>query len=66
MIFHSGTKLNQDKELVTAGGRVLGVTSVGSTLNDAIERAYKQVHKISWGNDQQQFRKDIGMKSLGI
>ena len=65
MIFHSGTKLNQDKELVTAGGRVLGVTSIGNTLNDAIKRAYNEVYKISWGNDQQQFRKDIGNKSLG-
>jgi phosphoribosylamine---glycine ligase len=64
MIFHSGTKLNQDKELVTAGGRVLGVTSIGNTLNEAIKRAYKEVYKISWGNDQQQFRKDIGNKSL--
>ncbi|HEX5904555.1 MAG TPA: phosphoribosylamine--glycine ligase [Candidatus Nitrosocosmicus sp.] len=64
MLFHSGTKLNQDKELVTAGGRVLGVTSIGNTLNDAIAKAYNQVYKISWGNDQQQFRKDIGTKSL--
>jgi phosphoribosylamine--glycine ligase len=64
MLFHSGTKLNQDKELVTAGGRVLSVTSIGNTLNDAIARAYKQVYKISWGKDQQQFRKDIGTKSL--
>ncbi|VFJ12732.1 phosphoribosylamine--glycine ligase [Candidatus Nitrosocosmicus franklandus] len=64
MLFHSGTKLNQDKELVTAGGRVLSITSIGNTLNEAIERAYKEVYKISWGNDQQQFRKDIGFKSL--
>ena len=64
MLFHSGTKLNQDKELVTAGGRVLGVTSIGNTLNDAIAKAYNQVYKISWGNEQQQFRKDIGTKSL--
>jgi len=64
MLFHSGTKLNQDKELVTAGGRVLGVTSIGNSLNDAIVKAYKQVYKISWGKDQQQFRKDIGTKFL--
>ena len=64
MLFHSGTKLNQEKELVTAGGRVLSITSIGNTLNDAIDRAYQQVYQISWGNDQQQFRKDIGTKSL--
>ena len=65
MIFHSGTKLNQNNELVTAGGRVLSVTSIGNTINDAIDKAYKQVYKISWGEDQQQFRKDIGANALG-
>jgi phosphoribosylamine--glycine ligase len=65
MIFHSGTKLNQNNELVTAGGRVLSVTSIGNTMNDAIDKVYKQVYKISWGEDQQQFRRDIGTKALG-
>jgi phosphoribosylamine--glycine ligase len=65
MIFHSGTKLNQNNELVTAGGRVLSVTSIGNTMKDAVNKAYEQVYKISWGEDQQQFRKDIGAKAPG-
>lgn len=64
MVFHSGTKLNKSHDLVTAGGRVLGVTSIGNTINEAVEKAYDQVYKISWGEDQQQFRKDIGKKAL--
>lgn len=64
MVFHSGTKLNKTHDLVTAGGRVLGVTSIGNTINEAVEKAYDQVYKISWGEDQQQFRKDIGKKEL--
>jgi phosphoribosylamine--glycine ligase len=63
MVFHSGTKLNKTHDLVTAGGRVLGVTSIGNTIDEAVEKAYHQVHKISWGEDQQQFRKDIGKKN---
>ncbi|MDQ2684485.1 MAG: phosphoribosylamine--glycine ligase [Thermoproteota archaeon] len=63
MVFHSGTKLNKSHDLVTAGGRVLGVTSIGNTINEAVEKAYDQVYKISWGEDQQQFRKDIGKKA---
>jgi phosphoribosylamine---glycine ligase len=65
MVFHSGTKLNKVNDLVTAGGRVLGVTSMGNTMDEAIEKAYQQVYKISWGEDQQQFRKDIGKKAIG-
>lgn len=63
-VFHSGTKLNQNNELVTSGGRVLSVTSIGNTISDAIDKAYKQVYNISWGEDQQQFRKDIGTRAL--
>lgn len=64
MIFHSGTKLNQSNELVTNGGRVLGVTSLGSTANEAIQKAYNKVGEITWGDNQQQYRKDIGKKAL--
>ncbi|HOO46515.1 MAG TPA: phosphoribosylamine--glycine ligase [Deltaproteobacteria bacterium] len=60
-VFHAGTRL-QGKSLVTAGGRVLGVTALGDDLKSTIERAYRAVSEISF--DQMFFRKDIGHKAL--
>jgi phosphoribosylamine--glycine ligase len=60
MIFHAGTKINNSK-IITDGGRVLGVTSLGNSKQEAIDKAYYNVKKISWGNNQQQYRKDIAM-----
>ena len=57
-IFHAGTSYSDDGSLVTAGGRVLGVTAVGESLNEALEVSYKAVSKISW--EGMQFRRDIG------
>ncbi len=59
MVFHAGTKLDGGK-LVTAGGRVLGVTAVGGDLDDAIKRAYDGVGKVSF--QDMHYRKDIGIK----
>lgn len=56
-VFHAGTR-NTGGSIVTAGGRVLGVTAIGQTLDDAIALAYKGMEKISF--DGMQFRKDIG------
>ncbi|RLD12580.1 MAG: phosphoribosylamine--glycine ligase [Chlamydiae bacterium] len=61
IIFHSGTDLRHG-ELVTNGGRVLGVTALGDNLSDAIETAYQAVEKIHF--DQMHFRWDIGAKAL--
>jgi phosphoribosylamine--glycine ligase len=61
-IFHAGTAQDGDK-IVTAGGRVLGVTALGDTLAEARERAYLAVSKIQF--DGAQFRRDIGHKALG-
>ena len=61
VIFHAGTKLNRD-EIVTNGGRVLGVTSVGEGLPEALVKSYSAVGLISF--DGMQYRKDIGAKSL--
>ncbi|MBQ8144081.1 MAG: phosphoribosylamine--glycine ligase [Butyricicoccus sp.] len=58
-VFHAGTAL-KDGEIVTNGGRVLGVTACAPTLDDAIKLAYADVHKISF--DQAHFRTDIGVK----
>ncbi len=61
-VFHAGTA-EKDGQIVTAGGRVLGVTALGDTVAAAIERAYQGVDKISWRGVQ--FRRDIGKKALG-
>jgi phosphoribosylamine--glycine ligase len=60
-IFHAGTAQDGDK-IVTAGGRVLGVTAFGGTLAEARHRAYLAVSKIQF--DGAQFRRDIGAKAL--
>ena len=60
-IFHAGTK-RQDKKIVTNGGRVLGVTALGETLELAVNRAYNITEEISWENKY--LRTDIGKKGL--
>ena len=57
-VFHAGTKLNENGEIVNAGGRVLGVTAVGSDLKDAIAKAYAAAKPITWTD--MHFRTDIG------
>ncbi len=61
VVFHAGTA-SEDGKVVTAGGRVLGVTAIGSDLPAAIDRAYEAVAKISWQDCY--YRKDIGQKAL--
>jgi phosphoribosylamine---glycine ligase len=61
-VFHAGTDL-KDGKCVTNGGRVLGVTAMGPTVQEAINNAYAAVEKISWQGVQ--FRKDIGKKAIG-
>jgi len=60
-IFHAGTK-DLDKKIITNGGRVLGVTALGDTLEAAIKHAYDVTEKISWENKY--LRTDIGKKGL--
>ena len=60
-VFHAGTATS-GKHVVTAGGRVLGVTALGDDVSAAIARAYEAVGKISW--DGCHYRKDIGRKAL--
>jgi phosphoribosylamine--glycine ligase len=57
-IFHAGTAFNEKEEIITAGGRVLGVTSKGRNLEEASDNAYKAVDIIEF--EDMQFRKDIG------
>ena len=60
-IFHAGTAL-QDGKLVTAGGRVLGVTALGADIKTAIKNAYKAAEQITFAGLHK--RKDIGQKAL--
>ena len=60
-VFHAGTK-KQDDKIISNGGRVLGVTALGSTLQNAIDNAYDACKKIQWSNKYQ--RNDIGKKGL--
>lgn len=61
VVFHSGTTMNGG-EVVTNGGRVLGVTAMDSTIKGAIDKAYQAVDKITF--DNMQFRRDIGARAL--
>lgn len=61
VVFHAGTAIRGDK-IVTGGGRVLGVTAMGNTVQEAIDRAYRGVAAINW--DGVQYRRDIGGKAL--
>ena len=60
IIFHAGTKIAGGR-IVTDGGRVLNVTSLGNSLKDAREKAYSAIEKISFKNES--FRKDIALKA---
>jgi len=57
-VFHAGTSISTAGEILTAGGRVLGVTSTGVSLEEALGHCYEAVQKISW--EGMQYRRDIG------
>jgi phosphoribosylamine--glycine ligase len=61
VVFHAGTKLAGEKVL-TDGGRVLGVTALGGSIKESIDKAYKAVSLI--GFEGAFYRKDIGQKAL--
>ena len=56
-VFHSGTKQEGDKVL-TSGGRVFAVTSFGNSIQDAVNKSFKNAEKITF--DKKYYRKDIG------
>ncbi len=60
VVFHAGTAL-KNKKIVTAGGRVLGVTAIGNDLDEAIRKAYETVAMIKWPGSF--YRTDIGAKA---
>ena len=62
-IYVAGAKLDNGK-ILTAGGRVLGVTETAPTLKEAISKAYETVKTVSFDNAY--YRKDIGKKALEV
>jgi phosphoribosylamine--glycine ligase len=61
-VFHAGTKWNDKGEIVTNGGRVLGVTATDATLTACRDKAYEAISAIHF--DGMTYRKDIGLKGI--
>ena len=61
IVFHAGTA-KKDGNIVTSGGRVLGITAISDNIENAIKKAYEAVSKIHF--DGMYFRRDIGHKAL--
>jgi phosphoribosylamine--glycine ligase len=61
VVFHAGTR-EREGQILTDGGRVLGVTARGRDVEEAIQVAYRAVDLIRW--EGAQFRRDIGRKAL--
>lgn len=61
-VFHAGTALDADGNVVSAGGRVLCVAALGDSVGDAQKHAYAGVAKIHWSNEFH--RNDIGWRAI--
>jgi phosphoribosylamine--glycine ligase len=61
-IFHAGTVLSSDGELLANGGRVLGVTALGNDISSAQANAYQAIDKINWPEGF--YRRDIGWRAI--
>ena len=61
-VFHAGTAFDAEKNIVSIGGRVLGVTSRGETVEKAQKRAYQAVSEIKWPEGF--YRQDIGWRAI--
>jgi phosphoribosylamine--glycine ligase len=61
-VFHAATSRNENGEWLTAGGRVLGVTATGETLDLALSRCYEAIGDIRW--DGMHYRRDIGRTAI--
>ncbi len=64
ILFHAGTKLSDTGDVLTSGGRVIAVSSLGKTIEEALEKSYANVHKIHF--DGCYFRRDIGKDMIKI
>ena len=66
MVFHSGTQVDTKNRIIATGGRVLGVTALGRTIRNARNTAYSAVQRISWGRNDQNYRKDIARRYSNV
>jgi phosphoribosylamine---glycine ligase len=64
MVFHAGTVVNAQNEILTNGGRVLAITGLGNDMEEALSATYQQVSEIHWENVH--YRKDIGQDILRL
>lgn len=62
IVFHAGTRQEEDGSIITSGGRVLGITALGPNIKDTIRIAYKGVRKVEFKDAY--YRTDIGKKAL--
>ena len=62
VVFHAGTTMNSEDELITSGGRVLGVSSSGATIREAREAAYSGISKITF--EGMKYRNDIAERAV--
>ncbi len=62
LLFHAGTKINHEGKTVTNGGRVLSITGLGSTIQEALYYTYDSTSQICW--DKIYYRRDIGQDVL--
>jgi phosphoribosylamine--glycine ligase len=60
--FHAGTCLDEAGRVVTNGGRVLGVTALGSSVHEAQQKTYQRVSEITFQNAE--YRTDIGYRAI--
>jgi phosphoribosylamine--glycine ligase len=60
-VFHAGTAKSASGDLLTAGGRVLGITATGEALEQALASCYRTIEKVNW--EGMQYRRDIGQFS---
>ena len=63
LAFHSGTKKDSNGAILTAGGRVLALTSLGNSINEALSKSYSAAEKISYNGKY--YRRDIGQDLMG-
>ena len=61
-IFHAGTVRSSDGELLANGGRVLGITALGTDISSAQANAYQAISKINWPEGF--YRRDIGWRAI--
>ncbi len=61
-VFHAGTTRNEQGEVVTAGGRVLGISATGEIFSEALERCYAAVKRVTF--EDAYYRRDIGARAL--